>query len=137
VTIQKLSHSSVYVLDQDKALQFYTQKLGLKVRTDAAMGNFRWITLSPVEQSDFELVLMPLQPGPMMDAKTVEMLRELVKKGTFGAGVFETDDVRGTYEDFKKKGVEFLSPPAERPYGIEAVFKDDSGNWFSLCQRKK
>jgi catechol 2,3-dioxygenase-like lactoylglutathione lyase family enzyme len=134
--IQRLSHCSVYVLDQDAAKQFYTEKLGFEVRTDARLGSFRWLTVSPKGQANFELVLMALNPGPMMDAETVATLRGLVEKGTFGGGVLETADCRKTYEELKAKGVAFLNEPQERPYGIEAVLRDDSGNWFSLTQRR-
>ena len=135
--IQRLSHTSVYVLDQDKAKAFYTEKLGFEVRTDQTMGGFRWLTVAPRGQKDLEFVLMPITPSPMLDAATAETLRSLVARGTFGAGVLETSDCRATYEQLAARGVKFLSPPAERPYGIEAVLQDDSGNWFSVCQRSR
>ena len=80
---------------------------------------------------------MPVAPGPAFSAETAEEMRALVRKGALGIGVFETDDVRGDYERLSKRGVEFVSPPEEKFYGIEAVVKDNSGNWFSLTQRKK
>jgi predicted enzyme related to lactoylglutathione lyase len=135
--IQRLSHTSVYVLDQDRAKTFYTEKLGFEVREDQRMGDFRWLTVSPKGQQDLEIVLMPLRPSPMMDERTVETLRGLVEAGRFGAGVLETDDCKKTYEDLKSKGVQFTQPPTERPYGIEALLRDDSGNWFSMTQRKR
>lgn len=135
--IQRLSHTTIYVLDQDKAYDFYVHKLGFDVKTDARMDNgFRWLTVAPKGQPDLEIVLMPTTPGPMMDAESTEALRALIRKGKLGAGVLETADVRKTYEELKAKGVEFMQPPTERFYGIEALFKDDSGNWFSLTQRK-
>jgi len=134
--IQKLSHASVYVLDQDRARTFYTEKLGFEVRTDAKMGDFRWLTVGPKGQPEFEIILMDLKPSPMMSADAVTQIRKLVEGGNFGAGVFETSDIRKTYDDLVAKGVTFMEPPAERPYGTEALFRDDSGNWFSLCQRK-
>jgi predicted enzyme related to lactoylglutathione lyase len=134
--IHRMSHTSVYVLDQDRARAFYTEKLGFEVRTDARMGEFRWLTVGPKGQPDLELVLMPLRPGPTLDADTVETVRRLVERGVFGAGVFETADCHKTYEELKARGVEFLAPPAERPYGVEALLRDDSGNWFSVCQRR-
>ena len=133
--IQKLSHASVHVLDQDRALRFYRDTLGFEVRTDATMGAFRWLTVGPKAQPDLELILMPIAASPMMDEATAATMRELVAKGTFGVGVFETADVRGDYAELSKKGVQFASPPTERPYGIETVVKDSEGNWFSLCQR--
>ena len=132
--IQRLSVASVYVLDQDRAGTFYTEKLGFEVRTDATMGAFRWLTVGPKGQPDLEIVLMPIQPGPMLDEARARSLRELVSQSTFGFGAFATDDCRATYEQLKARGVEFRGPPEERPYSIEAVLKDDSGNWFALVQ---
>lgn len=130
--IRALSHATIYVTDQDAALEFYTKKLGFEVRTDARMDNFRWLTVGPKDQKDLELVLM--KPGGMIDDETRKTLEELIAKGAMGAGVFRTADCRATYEELKARGVEFRGEPAERPYGIEAVFRDNSGNWFSLTQ---
>jgi predicted enzyme related to lactoylglutathione lyase len=132
--IQRLSHVSLYVLDQDEALDFYTKKLGFEVRTDATMGDFRWLTVSPKAQPDLEIALLVVRPSRMMEEATCNLLRQLLTKGALGAGVFDTDDCHKTYAELKAKGVEFVSPPTERPYGIEAIFKDPSGNWFSLSQ---
>ena len=96
---------------------------------------FRWLTVSPKGQPDLEVILMSTT-NPKMDAETAEMLRTLVRKGVLGSGVLETADCQKTYEDLKAKGVEFLSPPTERFYGIEALLRDNSGNWFSMTQRK-
>ena len=93
-------------------------------------------SLGTPSQSDLEIVLMQPKAGPMFDEETIRILGELRKKGTFGAGVFQTDDCRKTYAELKAKGVEFKSEPSEMPYGIEVVFRDDSGNWFSLTQPK-
>jgi predicted enzyme related to lactoylglutathione lyase len=131
--IRALSHATIYVNDQDAALEFYTKKLGFEVRTDARMGEFRWLTVSPKDQSDLEIVLMK-PGGPMIDDETRKQIEQLVAKGAMGAGVFRTADCRATYEELRARGVEFMGEPAERPYGIEAVFKDNSGNWFSLTQ---
>jgi predicted enzyme related to lactoylglutathione lyase len=133
--IQRVSHASVFVLDQERARVFYTEKLGFEVRKDATMGPFRWLTVGPKGQPEFELILMGIQPGPMMDEDTCERVRELVSKGVFGAGVFATADCQKTFEELKGRGVEFTFPPTERPYGIEALLKDDSGNWFSMVQQ--
>ncbi|HEY0322358.1 MAG TPA: VOC family protein [Pyrinomonadaceae bacterium] len=135
--IKKLSHTTIYVTNQDEALKFYTEKLGFEVRTDATMdGGFRWLTLGLKEQPDLEFALMEPKAGMMMDEETAKQLRAIVEKGVLGAGVFDTDDVHATYQELKGRGVEFMGPPADRPYGIEALFKDNSGNWFSLVQRK-
>ena len=132
----KIVVTSVLVDDQDKALRFYTDVLGFQKKADIPMGQFRWLTLGPKDQPDLEIVLMPIQPGHMWDEETTNQVRQLVKKGALGGGVFNTDDVRKTYAELKAKGVEFLSEPEEKPYGVEAAFKDNSGYWFSLTQHK-
>lgn len=135
--IKRLSHTAVYVLDQARAYDFYINKLGFEVHTDSTMDNgFRWLTVSPKGQPEMEIILMPTATNAMMDAPTRESIQALVAAGKLGAGVFETPDCQATYEELKAKGVEFLQPPAERFYGTEAVFKDDSGNWFSLTSPK-
>jgi catechol 2,3-dioxygenase-like lactoylglutathione lyase family enzyme len=135
--IQTLSHTTIYVLDQEAARAFYVDKLGFEVRADMTMGGFRWLTVGPKAQPQLQMVLMPLTPSPMLDAATATAFRDLVAKGAIGCGVLETDDCQATYEDLTKKGVVFRGPPAQRPYGLEAVLKDDSGNWFSLVQRPR
>ena len=133
--IRKLSHATIFVNNQDEALAFYRDKLGFRVHTDAMIGeHFRWLTICTNDQPDFEIILMEPKPGMLMDEDTSEKLRAVMAKGVLGAGVFNTDDCRGTYEELKAKGVQFISEPAERPYGIEAVFRDNSGNWLSLTQ---
>jgi predicted enzyme related to lactoylglutathione lyase len=132
--IKKLSHATIYVTNQEEAKKFYTERLGFEVRTDVTMEGFRWLTVGPKTQPDLEIVLMEPKAGFMFDEATVKSLRELIQKGAMGAGVFDTEDCKATYEELKGRGVEFLSPPQERPYGIEAIFKDNSGNWFSLTQ---
>ncbi|HLA10272.1 MAG TPA: VOC family protein [Pyrinomonadaceae bacterium] len=113
----------------DKTLNVYLEKM---VGED-----FRWLTLNTKDQPDFEIILMQPKAGMLMDEATANALREIMSKGVLGAGVFNTDDCRGTYEELKSKGVEFISLPTERPYGIEAVLRDNSGNWFSLTQPKE
>ena len=134
--INKLSHATIWVKDQDAALEFYRDKLGFEVKTDASMGEFRWLTVGPKGQ-DLELVLMPPAPNPMMDDETLELIRKLIDKGAMGAGVFSTPDCKKTYEELKAKGVEFVQEPREQPYGVECIFKDNSGNWFSLTQPRQ
>jgi catechol 2,3-dioxygenase-like lactoylglutathione lyase family enzyme len=132
--ITKLTHSPVWVLDQDAALEFYTGVLGFEVRTDATMDTFRWLTVGPPDQPDFELILA--NPGPpMLDPESASQIRAMVAKGALGAGVFRTDDCARTYAELSERGVQFVTEPTERSYGIEAVFRDNSGNWFSLTQR--
>ena len=132
--ITRYTHSTVWVLDQDAALHFYTEMLGFEARTDVTMDTFRWLTVGPPGQPDFELILAVPGP-PMLDPESAEHIRAMVAKGALGAGVFATDDCRRSYEEMKARGVEFLTEPAERSYGIEATFRDNSGNWFSLMQR--
>jgi len=135
--ITKLSHVPIFVLDQDSAYDFYVNKLGFKVVTDAEFGEGnRWLTVSPPEQPDVEITLMATKPGMAFDEETAATLTDLVKRGKLGAGVFDTNDCRKTFEELKAKGVKFRSEPEEQFYGIEAVMEDDSGNWFSLTQRK-
>jgi catechol 2,3-dioxygenase-like lactoylglutathione lyase family enzyme len=136
--IQRLSHATIWVDDQDAAHDFYVNKLGFEVRTDSSMGEgFRWLTVGPKSQPGFEIILMKIAPNPPhLDEESAKALRELVRKGALGAGVFETADCRATYEELKAKGVEFSQPPTERFYGIEALFHDPFGNWFSLGQPK-
>lgn len=134
--ITKLSHYSIYVLDQDQAYDFYVNKLGFVVVTDAKMDNgFRWLTVRPKEQDDTEIILMPVKEGFMFDKESAQQLQDLIQKGKLGSGVFQTNDCRATYTELKAKGVEFKSEPKEQFYGIEAIFRDNSGNWFSLTQR--
>ena len=133
--IRKMSHATIFVNNQEEALQFSRDKLGFQVHTDAMVGeDFRWLTLNTRDPPDFEIVLMEPKPGMLMDEATATQLRAIMEKGVLGAGVFNTDDCHATYQELKHKGVKFVSEPAERPYGIEAVFKDNSGNWFSLTQ---
>jgi len=127
-----LAHAVIYVLDQDEALAFYTEKLGLEVRTDQTLDGFRWLTLGTSQQPDLELVLM--DPTKIHDEETANKILDLVKAGALGAGVWRTEDCHAAYEEFKSRGVEFREPPTERPYGIEAMFSDNSGNWYSLTQ---
>lgn len=146
--ITTLSHTTVWVLDQDEALDFYTQKLGFSVHTDeridepdvgeqaAERAGFRWLTVTPPGHPDHQLILM--EPGPpLMDAEAADQIKALVAKGVLGPGVFRTDDCRSTYSELSERGVNFLGEPAERFYGIEATLRDNSGNWFSMTQPKE
>ena len=133
--ITRMSHATIFVKDQEEALSFYRDKLGFEVHTDAMVGeDFRWLTMNTKDNPEFEIILMQPKAGMLMDEESAQKLRDLMDKGVLGAGVFNTDDCRKTYEELKAKGVEFKFEPAERPYGIEAVFTDNSGNWFSLTQ---
>lgn len=131
---KNLSHVTLYVNQLDEALAFYTEKLGFDVRSDTLFEGFRWLTVGVPGQPELELVLMEPKAGPMIKEEHASMLRELMAAGVMGTGVFTSTDVKADYERLVAKGVEFMSPPQERPYGIEALFKDCSGNWFSLTQ---
>jgi len=131
--ITRLSHATVYVLDQDEAKAFYTEKLGFEVR-DVRMDGFRWLTVGPKDQPDMRIILMQIGSGSTTSDEDAKQLRALVSKGAIGIGVLHADDCRATFKELSARGVEFLQEPAERPYGVEAVFRDNSGNWFSLTE---
>jgi catechol 2,3-dioxygenase-like lactoylglutathione lyase family enzyme len=133
--ITRLSHTTIYVTNQDEALEFYTKKLGLELHTDARMGDFRWLTVNVKGRKDLEIVLMEPKAGPMLDAESAAALQTLLKKGVLGGGAFSTSDCQATYKELKAQGVVFYSEPEEKPYGIiETTFRDNSGNWFCLAQ---
>ena len=133
--ITKATHLCIYVTDQDSAFDFYINKLGFRVHTDLPMGpNARWLTVCPPEQPELQFTLFPIAPiGPFTE-ETAALMRDLVQKGTFGPAVFTCVDLNVTYEELKAKGVQFKKPPTREFYGYEALFQDDSGNWFSLSQ---
>jgi len=136
--ITKMSHATIYVKNQQEALEFYRDKLGFEVDTDAMVGeDFRWLTMRIKGQPGFEIILMEPKAGMIMDEESAAQLRSLIDKGVLGAGVFETDNCQKTYEALKARGVEFKGPPTEQSWGIATVFKDNSGNWFSLGQEKE
>ncbi len=137
--ITKLSHTTIFVNDQDKAFDFYVNKLGFKVHTDAKMENgFRWLTVTAPEAPDFEIVLFPATHEVNgFDEETRNAFKVLLDKGAMGGGVFNTPDCKATYEELKAKGVAFKSEPKEQFYGIEAVVTDGCGNWFSMTQHKE
>jgi len=133
----KIANTQLWVHDQEEALAFYTEKLGLEVRADvtlAEMGDFRWLTVGPVGQPDFSIVLMAVPGPPVMDPDTAADVRELMGKGFAGTVFLTTDDCQACYEDLVARGVEFTEPPERRPYGIDAGFRDPSGNSFRLTQ---
>jgi catechol 2,3-dioxygenase-like lactoylglutathione lyase family enzyme len=146
--IQKMSHTTIYVLDQDKAKDFYVGTLGFEVKVDQSLPTgFRWLTVAPKGQSDLEIILMKVGSatdfvntkggeGAKNNANDVDTIAGLLKKGWFGPGAFQTADCRKTFEELKAKGVEFVSEPKDQFYGVEAVFKDPFGNWFSMTQPK-
>jgi uncharacterized glyoxalase superfamily protein PhnB len=133
----RISTAQLWVHDQDEALAFYTEKLGMEVRQDvtlAEMGNFRWLTVGPAGQDDVSLVLMALPGAPIMDEETANQVREVLAKGFAGSVFLTTDDCRASYEELRARGVEFVEEPEERPYGIDTGFRDPSGNHLRLTQ---
>ncbi len=133
----KLSHAQLWVHDQDEALAFYTEKLGMEVRADVTlpeMGDFRWLTVGPPGQEDVAITLMAIPGPPVMDPETADDVRNLMSKGFAGTVFLTTDDVHSSYEELKGRGVEFTESPEERPYGIDSGFRDPSGNSFRLTQ---
>ena len=133
----QLSNVGVWVHDQDEALEFYTQKLGMELRDDITfpeMGDFRWLTVGPVGQPDIALTLMTVPGPPVFDPDTSAQLKQLVAKGVVGALFFRTDDCQAMFEELKSRGVEFSDEPTERPYGIDAGFRDSSGNQMRMAQ---
>lgn len=137
--VTRLSHTSLFVNDQEKAYDFYVKKLGFNVHTDATMDNgFRWLTVTAPNAPDHEIVLFPAN-GNMngLDEEAQKALKILLDKGVMGAGVLETNNCRATYEELKAKGVQFRSEPKEQFYGIECIVTDGCGNWFSMTQPKE
>jgi uncharacterized glyoxalase superfamily protein PhnB len=136
----KIATTQVWVHDQEEALDFYTRKLGMEVRSDATvpeMGNFRWLTVGPVHQPDISIVLMAIPGEPVMDSETAEQVRKLMAKGFAGTVFLTTEDCRASTEELKSRGVEFTEEPDERPYGIDAGFRDPSGNSFRLTELRE
>ena len=133
----RIANAQLWVHDQDEALAFYTKKLGFEVQTDATLpelGDFRWLTVSPAEQPDFAIVLMAIPGPPVMDEEVANQVRSLMATGFAGAIFLTTEDCQASYEELKARGVEFTEEPEERPYGIDAGFRDPSGNSFRLTQ---
>ncbi len=133
----RIANAQVWVHDQDEALAFYTEKLGMEVRSDVTvpeMGNFRWLTVGPPAQPDFAVVLMPVPGPPMVDEATGAQVADLMGKGLAGTVFLATDDCQASYEELSGRGVEFGDKPERQPYGIDASFRDPSGNQFRLTQ---
>lgn len=131
--ITHMALTTIWSTDQERDLEFFTETLGFDKRYDMMMGESRWVTVSPRNQPELQFALMR-PDGPGLDPESSEALTTLVSKGVIGGGAFHTDDIRATYAELREKGVEFLQEPVERPYGIEAIFRDPTGNWYSLTQ---
>jgi predicted enzyme related to lactoylglutathione lyase len=135
--MKQIANAQLWVHDQEEALAFYTEKLGMEVRADVTlpeMGNFRWLAVSPAGQPEVSIVLMAIPGPPMMDNATTGQIESLMAKGFAGTVFLTTEDCRATYEELTARGVEFHEAPEERPYGIDSGFRDPSGNSIRLTQ---
>jgi catechol 2,3-dioxygenase-like lactoylglutathione lyase family enzyme len=136
--LKQLTNVQVWVHDQDEALAFYTEKLGLELREDVTvpeMGNFRWLSVGVPGQDDVAITLMAVPGPPVFDADTREKIMELMARGAASGLFFSTEDCQATYEELKSRGVEFQQEPTEQPYGIDAGFRDPSGNQMRVAER--
>jgi catechol 2,3-dioxygenase-like lactoylglutathione lyase family enzyme len=136
--LKQLTHVQVWVLDQDEALKFYTEKLGMEVREDVTvpeLGNFRWLSVGVPGQDDVSITLMAIPGPPVFEEETRRKIQELLATGASGGLFFSTEDAQKTYEELKNRGVEFTHEPTEQPYGIDAGFRDSSGNHFRMAQQ--
>jgi len=133
----KIANAQLWVHDQEEALAFYTEKVGMEVRADVTlpeMGDFRWLTVGPADQEDVSIVLMAIPGPPVMEEGTAEQVRGLMAKGFAGTVFLTTEDCRASYEELVARGVEFSEAPEERPYGIDSGFRDPSGNNIRLTE---
>jgi catechol 2,3-dioxygenase-like lactoylglutathione lyase family enzyme len=135
--LKQLTHTQIWVHDQDEALAFYTEKLGMELREDVTvqeLGNFRWLSVGVPGQADVAITLMAIPGPPVFDEDTRAQIQALMAKGASGGLFFTTDDIQGSYEELKSRGVEFSQEPTEQPYGVDAGFRDPSGNQFRMMQ---
>jgi catechol 2,3-dioxygenase-like lactoylglutathione lyase family enzyme len=132
--ILNVALTTVYCLDQAATRDFYVERLGFEPRIDATMGDFRWVTISHPNQPELEVTLMT--PGPPLSPEAAAFVRGQLESGGMGGLGLRVDDCRKTYEELSAAGVEFLQEPADRPYGVEAVMRDNTGNWLSLVERR-
>jgi catechol 2,3-dioxygenase-like lactoylglutathione lyase family enzyme len=135
-----IGSAQLWVHDQDEALEFWTKKVGMEIRSDVTlpeMGDFRWLEVGPPDQDGVAIVLMAIPGPPVMDEATGKQVRDLMAKGFAGTVFLLTDDCRASYEELRGRGVEFSETPEERPYGIDAGFRDPSGNSIRLTEVKE
>lgn len=130
--ITNVSLQNVWVRDIDASRDFFVDKLGFVLNTDVTMNDYRWCTVNHPDHPELQLTFA--LPERMLDAEDAELVNRLLSKGSISGGGLHVDDCRKTYEDLVAKGVEFVSEPAERPYGVEAVMRDNSGNWWVLVE---
>lgn len=133
--ITNISLLTLWVTDQDAAKEFYVDKLGFVERADITMGDgFRWVTIGHADQPELEVTLMV--PGPPLDSEMATAIERALSAGSMGGFGLDVDDCQKTYDELTAKGVEFTQPPSERPYGVEAVMRDNSGNWLVLVEKR-
>jgi uncharacterized glyoxalase superfamily protein PhnB len=133
----KIASAQVWVHDQNSALKFWTEKVGMEVREDVSLpelGDFRWLTVGPPGQEDLSIVLMAVPGEPIMDDATRKQVLDVVAKGFAGTVFLTTEDCQAAYEELSSRGVEFTEPPHQMPYGIDSGFRDPSGNSVRLTQ---
>ena len=133
----KIANAQLWVHDQDEALAFYTEKVGMEVRADVTvpeLGDFRWLTVGLPGQDDPSIVLLAIPGPPVMDSETAQQVKTLMGKGFAGTIFLTTDDCQASYEELTRRGVDFTEQPEERPYGIDSAFRDPSGNHIRLTQ---
>jgi catechol 2,3-dioxygenase-like lactoylglutathione lyase family enzyme len=135
--LKQLTHTQIWVHDQDEALAFFTDKLGMELREDVTvpeLGNFRWLSVGIPGQDDVSITLMAVPGPPVFDDETREKIQALMARGASGGLFFTTDDVHATYQELRERGVEFTQEPTQQPYGVDAGFRDPSGNSFRMIQ---
>ena len=133
--ITHVSLATVWVNDHDAAKAFYIDKLGFEEATDVTLGDgYRWLTVRHPDHPELELTLMI--PGPPLDEESAEYFRRMMAKGSLAGVGLSTDDCHATHKELVDKGVEFIQEPADRPYGVEAIMRDNSGNWLVLVERR-
>jgi uncharacterized glyoxalase superfamily protein PhnB len=136
----QIGSAQLWVHDQDEALEFYTKKVGMEIRSDVTvpeLGNFRWLTVGAPGQGDVAVTLMAIPGPPVMDEQTAKEVRALMAKGFAGTIFLVTDDCRAAYDEMRGRGVEFTEAPEERPYGIDCGFRDPSGNSLRLTEPRE
>ena len=131
--ILNVSLVTVYCLDQSATRDFYVEHLGFQPGTDVTMGDdYRWVTISHPSQPELEVTLMT--PGPPLSPEAAGFIRGQLESGQMGGLGLRVDDCRKTYEELSAKGVTFVQEPSDRPYGVEAVMRDNTGNWLVLVE---
>ena len=135
--LKHLTHVNQWVTDQDEALSFYTEKLGLELREDATipeMGNFRWLAVGPAGQPDVAVTLLKVPGPPVFDEQTAAAVNDVVAKGAAGGLFFSTDDLNTTHQELKDRGVDITQEPTQQPYGVDMAVRDPFGNQIRIAE---